>query len=137
MGLLDQVIGGLAANASGEQGKNGLAGAVLQLVNQYPGGLGGLVQAFQQGGLGEIVNSWVSTGKNLPLSPDQLSAVLGPEMLGRLSSQIGAAPQETTASLTELLPGLIDQLTPNGELPEGGDLLTQGLDMLRKGGLFK
>ena len=137
MGLLDQVIGGLAANASGEQGKNGLAGAVLQLVNQYPGGLGGLVQAFQQGGLGEIVNSWVSTGKNLSISPDQLSSVLGPETLARLSSQIGAAPQEATASLTELLPGLIDQLTPNGELPEGGDLLTQGLDMLRKGGLFK
>ena len=136
MGLLDQVIGGLAANTSSEQGENGLAGTVLQLVNQYPGGLGGLVQAFQQGGLGEIVNSWVSTGKNLPISPDQLSSVLGPEMLGRLASQIGAAPQETTANLSELLPGLIDQLTPNGELPQGDDLLTQGLSMLKKGGLF-
>lgn len=135
MGLLDQVIGGLATNALGGKG-NGLADMAMQLVNQYPGGLGGLVQAFQQGGLGEIVNSWVSTGKNLPVSGDQLSSVLGSDFIGKLAGQAGVAPQEVSNGLADLLPGLVDQLTPGGKLPEGGDLLAQGLGMLKKGGLF-
>ncbi|WP_306607002.1 YidB family protein [Azonexus sp.] len=135
MGLLDQVVGGLAANALGGKG-NGLADMAMQLVNQYPGGLGGLVQAFQQGGLGEIVNSWVSTGKNLPVSGDQLSSVLGSDFIGKLAGQAGVAPQEVSNGLADILPGLVDQLTPGGKLPEGGDLLAQGLGMLKKGGLF-
>lgn len=135
MGLLDQVVGGLAANALGGKG-NGLAEMAMQLVNQYPGGLGGLVQAFRQGGLGEIVDSWVSTGQNLPVSGDQLSSVLGSDLLGTLAGQAGVAPQELSSGLAGLLPGLVDQLTPGGKLPEGGDLLAQGLDMLKKGGLF-
>jgi len=135
MGLLDQVVGGLAANALGGKG-NGLAEMAMQLVNQYPGGLGGLVQAFRQGGLGEIVDSWVSTGQNLPVSGDQLSSVLGSDLLGTLAGQAGVAPQELSSGLAALLPGLVDQLTPGGKLPEGGDLLAQGLDMLKKGGLF-
>jgi len=135
MGLLDQVVGGLAANALGGKG-NGLADMAMQLVNQYPGGLGGLVQAFQQGGLGEIVNSWVSTGQNLPVSGDQLSSALGSDLIGKLAGQAGVAPQEASNGLANLLPGLVDQLTPGGKLPEGGDMLSQGLDMLKKGGLF-
>lgn len=135
MGLFDQVVGGLAANALGGKG-NGLAEMALQLVNQYPGGISGLVQAFQQGGLGEIVNSWVSTGQNLPVSGEQLSSALGNEFIGKLAGQLGIAPQEASNSLADLLPGLVDQLTPNGKLPEGGDLLAQGLGMLKKGGLF-
>ncbi len=135
MGLFDQVVSGLAANALGGKG-NGLAEMALQLVNQYPGGISGLVQAFQQGGLGEIVNSWVSTGQNLPVSGEQLSSALGNEFIGKLAGQLGIAPQEASNSLADLLPGLVDQLTPNGKLPEGGDLLAQGLGMLKKGGLF-
>ncbi len=135
MGLLDQVVGGLAANALGGKG-NGLAEMAMQLVNQYPGGLGGLVQAFRQGGLGKIVDSWVSTGQNLPVSGDQLSSVLGSDVIGTLAGQAGVAPQELSSRLAALLPGLVDQLTPGGKLPEGGDLLAQGLDMLKKGGLF-
>lgn len=135
MGLLDQVVGGLAANALGGKG-NGLADMAMQLVNQYPGGLGGLVQAFQQGGLGEIVNSWVSTGQNLPVSGDQLTSALGSDFIGKLAGQAGVAPQEVSNGLADFLPGLVDQLTPGGKLPEGGDMLSQGLDMLKKGGLF-
>ena len=135
MGLFDQVVSGLAANALGGKG-NGLAEMALQLVNQYPGGISGLLQAFQQGGLGEIVNSWVSTGQNLPVSGEQLSAALGNEFIAKLAGQFGIAPQEASNSLADLLPSLVDQLTPNGKMPEGGDLLAQGLGMLKKGGLF-
>lgn len=134
MGLLDSVVGSLAAGNS--QGGNGLLDVVMQLVNNQPGGLAGLVQSFQQGGLGEVVNSWVSTGQNLPISADQIGAVLGGGQLQNIAAQLGISPEQASGSLADLLPRVVDQLTPNGQLPQGGDMLAQGLEMLKKGGLF-
>lgn len=134
MGLFDQVVGALAGNQSG--GGNALLETVLHLVNNpQTGGLGGLVQSFQQGGLAEIVNSWVSTGQNLPVSAEQIQSVLGNSTLLELAAKLGISSQEASGSLASLLPQVIDQLTPHGELPENGDLLAQGLDLL-KGKLF-
>ena len=136
MGLLDQVAGALAGGQSG--GNGALLETVLKLVNDpRHGGLEGLVSAFQQGGLGEIVNSWVSTGQNLPVSPEQVQSALGDSSLQDIAAQLGVSPEQASGSLADLLPQLVDQLTPNGQLPQGGDLLTQGLDMLKKGGLFR
>ncbi len=135
MGLLDSVVGALAGGQSG--GNNGLVDVVMQLINSQPGGLGGLVQSFQQGGLGEVVNSWVSTGQNLPVSAEQLQSVLGGGQLQNSAAQLGVSPEQASGSLADLLPQVVDQLTPNGQVPEGGgDLLAQGLDLLKKGGLF-
>lgn len=134
MGLLDSVVGALAGGQSG--GSNGLMDAVMQLINSQPGGLGGLVQSFQQGGLGEIVNSWVSTGQNLPVSAEQLQSVLGGGALQDIAAKLGVSPEQASGSLADLLPQVVDKLTPNGQLPEGGDLLAQGMDLLKKGGLF-
>lgn len=135
MGLLDSVVGALAGGQGG--GNNGLMDVVMQLINNQPGGLGGLVQSFQQGGLGEIVNSWVSTGQNLPISAEQLQSVLGGGQLQDIAAKLGVSPEQASGSLADLLPQVVDKLTPNGQVPEGGgDLLAQGLDMLKKGGLF-
>lgn len=135
MGLLDSVVGALAGGQSG--GNNGLMGVVMQLINSQPGGLGGLVQSFQQGGLGEIVNSWVSTGQNLPISAEQLQSVLGGGRLQDIAAQLGVSPEQAAGSLADLLPQVVDKLTPNGRIPEGDDdLLAQGMDLLKKGGLF-
>ena len=135
MSLLDQALGALAGGQSGDN--SALLQAVMQLVNNpQNGGLEGLIQSFQQGGLGEIVNSWVSTGQNLPISAEQIQSVLGGSSLSGLAAQLGVSPEQASGSLADMLPQLIDQLTPNGQMPQGGDLLTQGLDMLKKGGLF-
>ena len=137
MGLLDQVVGALA-NGQSAQG-NPLLDIVMQLVNNpQTGGLAGLVAKLQQGGIGDIVNSWVSTGQNLPVSGEQLQSALGGDMLGQIAAQLGVSPQQASGRLADLLPQIIDQLTPDGRLPqdEPGDLLTQGLDLLKKGGLF-
>src|SRR5574343_865873 len=135
MGLLDSVVGALAGGQSG--GNNGLLDVVMQLINNQPGGLGGLVQSFQQGGLGEIVNSWVSTGQNLPVSAEQLQSVLGGGALQDIAAKLGVSPEQASGSLADLLPQVVDKLTPNGQVPEGGgDLLAQGMDLLKKGGLF-
>jgi uncharacterized protein YidB (DUF937 family) len=134
MGLFDSVVGALAGGQSGNG--NQLLDVVMQLINSQPGGLAGLVQSFQQGGLGEIVNSWVSTGQNLPVSAEQLQSVLGGGQLQDIAAQLGMSPEQATGGLADLLPQVVDNLTPTGQLPEGGDLLAQGLDMLKKGGLF-
>ena len=135
MSLLDQVVGALAGGESG--GSSALLQTVLQLVNNpQTGGLEGLIRSFQQGGLGDIVNSWVANGRNLPVSGEQIESVLGGSVLQDLAAQLGVSPQQASGSLADVLPQLIDQMTPNGELPQGGDLLSQGLDLLKKGGLF-
>jgi len=134
MGLLDSVVGSLAAGNT--QGGNGLLDVVMQLIQNQPGGLAGLVQSLQQGGLAEVVSSWVSTGQNMPVSAQQLASALGGDQLQNIAAQLGVSPEQASGNLADLLPQVVDQLTPNGQLPEGGDLLTQGLAMLKKGGLF-
>jgi uncharacterized protein YidB (DUF937 family) len=135
MGLLDSVVGALAGGQSGVS--NPLLNIVMQLINNpQTGGLGGLIQSFEQGGLGDVVKSWVSTGQNLPISAEQIKAVLGGGQLQDIASQLGVSTEQASGGLADLLPQVVDKLTPNGQLPEGGDLLAQGLDMLKKGGLF-
>ena len=135
MSLLDQVVGALAGGNS--SGGGSLLQTVLQLVNNpQTGGLEGIIRSFQQGGLGDIVNSWVANGQNLPVSGEQVESVLGGSALQDLAAQLGVSPQQASSSLADVLPQLIDQMTPNGEVPQGGDLLSQGLSLLKKGGLF-
>lgn len=135
MGLFDQVVGALAGGEA--DGRGGLLQIVMQLINDPKiGGLQGLVQSFQQGGLGEIVNSWVSSGQNLPISAEQIQSVLGGSSLQDMAARLGMSPEQASGNLAEMLPQLVDSMTPNGQLPEGGDLLAQGMDLLKKGGLF-
>jgi len=97
------------------------------------GGLQNLIGQFTSKGLGNIVGSWVSTGKNLPVSGDQLQNVLGKDTIGNLASKLGMDSGALTSQLTNLLPDVVDKLTPNGKVPEG-DIMSQATDLL--GGLF-
>lgn len=134
MGLLDQVVGALSGNQAG--GNNALLETVMQLINNpQTGGLGGLVKSFQQGGLGEIVNSWVSTGQNLPVSGEQIGSVLGGSTLQGLAEKLGMSHEQISGGLASILPQVVDQLTPGGEVPQNGDLMAQGMELL-KGKLF-
>jgi uncharacterized protein YidB (DUF937 family) len=133
MGLLDQVVGAVSKmSGQSAQTDNSLLSSVLQLVNNpQTGGLSGLVESFQKGGLTEAVNSWVSTGRNIPVSAEQIQSVLGNEKIQNLASKFGINTNQVSAQLAELLPQVVDKLTPNGTLPEGGDLLSKGLDLLK------
>jgi uncharacterized protein YidB (DUF937 family) len=84
------------------------------------GGLAGIVQAFQKNGLGDIVNSWVSTGKNLPVTPDQIKQGLGSDFLSQLAGKAGVSPDAASTQLSSLLPDVIDKVTPNGKIEAGG-----------------
>src|SRR5262249_48580211 len=76
-------------------------------------GIGGLVDKFQKGGLGNVINSWVGPGQNQPVSPNQLGPALGPDIIKTLAQR----SEELTRQLSQVLPGLVDKLTPNGRLP--------------------
>lgn len=130
MGLFDQVAGALAGGQTG--GNNALLETVMKMLNDpQSGGLQGLIQAFQQGGLGDIVNSWVSTGQNLPISAEQIQGMLGNSSLGNLVSQLGLNSEQASGGLAAMLPQLIDSMTPNGEVPQGNDLMAQGMELLK------
>ena len=82
------------------------------------GGLGGLVQRFQQSGHGDIINSWIGPGQNRTITPDQLHQALGPEAVNNLSQLTGAAPHDLVSELSRILPGVVDRLTPQGRMPD-------------------
>lgn len=131
MGLLDSVLG---AVLNGQQGGGGGGPDWMVLIAQVlangsgqgapggSGGLGGLLQQLQQGGLSAQADSWVSTGENLPVTGDQLSAALGGAggLLGQLAQQAGVSHGQAGDVLAQLLPQVINHLTPSGQVPQGG-----------------
>jgi uncharacterized protein YidB (DUF937 family) len=119
MGLLDSILGSIGQGGSGNQ----LLDSVLSMVNNpQTGGLEGLVKSFQDKGLGGVVDSWVSTGHNLPISADQIQQALGSEQLGALAQKMGLSRGDVSSKLAELLPNVVDKLTPNGQIPDAGAL---------------
>ena len=133
MGFLDDVLGKVKQAAGGAGGEHSaLANEILGLLSggSEGGGLQGVIRSFKEKGLGEIMSSWIGTGQNLPISGDQLKTGLGADLIGQLAAKIGVPPDVATSKLTEILPGIIDKLTPEGTVPESG-LLQQGLNFLR------
>jgi uncharacterized protein YidB (DUF937 family) len=148
MGLLDSVIGAVAGQLQAGEGLQGLMDSLgvkpelLQAATSLlgndggVGGLQGLIAKFQQGGLGDVVNSWVGNGENVPISGDQLSEVLGADALSGLAGKFGMDGNALAGQLSNVLPGLVDKLTPGGELPAAG--LGNGGDLMGMlGGLLK
>jgi uncharacterized protein YidB (DUF937 family) len=135
MGLFDDLVGKVVGAVTGSPGQEeGLAAGVMGLLtNPETGGLTGLVQTFKAQGLGEVISSWVGTGANAAITPDQVQEVLGSDVLQQLAEKSGVSLEAAKAQLAELLPSLIDKATPEGKIPEGG-LLDRGEELLR--GLF-
>ncbi len=124
MGVLDQ-FGGAVGSVLG-QGKGAGVTAVLlpQLIAMLskPGALANLTNAFQSAGLGNILQSWIGTGQNLPISADQVKKVLGAGTIGDLAKQAGIGEAETSNALAGLLPQVIDKISPSGNVPAANDL---------------
>jgi len=112
--------------------KDDLMSSVIGMIGGQ-GGLNGLISQFASKGLGDVIGSWVGTGKNLPVSPDQLKSALGDDTVKNIASKLGMDTNAVTSQLSNLLPDVVDKLTPNGKIPEG-DILGQASDLL--GGLF-
>lgn len=125
MGLMDSLLGAAQQALNGQQAQDGAVdwGRLLSglLANgAIQGGLAGLLQQLQAGGLGEQVQSWISTGSNLPVSGEQLGSALGGDLLAQLAGQAGVSTSEAGTQLSQWLPQVVDKLTPQGQLPAGG-----------------
>jgi uncharacterized protein YidB (DUF937 family) len=125
-----EAAGGSAGGSDPATALTGLSQAV-----QGAGGLDGLLGQLRAGGLGEAVDSWVSTGPNVPVDADQLRAALGPDTVQRLSAGSGLDIRSLLPMLAAFLPQIVNMLTPDGRVPSGGlDQATGGLSGL--GGLL-
>jgi len=148
MGLFDSVLSAVSGQLQGGEGLQGLMGMLgkqpqlMQAASSLlgndgeHGGLQGLMEKFQQGGLGDVLSSWVGKGENLPITGEQLSSVLGSDAVQNLASKFGVNPTELAGQLSSVLPGLVDHLTPDGQAPAAG--LGNGGDLMGMlGGLLK
>jgi uncharacterized protein YidB (DUF937 family) len=142
-GLLSSLSAGLGGSAgaagapsgapagAGALGAGGLLAAAMGLV-QSQGGISGLVAKLEQSGLGQHANSWVGGGPNMPVSGDQLTQALGSGALGQIAAKLGVSPAQAGATMAQILPALINHLTPNGQVPQDQhSLLADGLKMLQ------
>jgi uncharacterized protein YidB (DUF937 family) len=106
---LNELIPGGLGNLLG--GAGGGAGGLLT------GGLGKLLQDFQNSGQGSAMQSWIGNGPNQPVSPDDLESAIGNDTLDALAKRTGMSRDDLLAQMSQTLPGLVDKLTPNGRLP--------------------
>jgi uncharacterized protein YidB (DUF937 family) len=130
--------GGNAGGAGGAGGGLGgmlggmLGGGQSNAAAPSVGGLGGIMDAFQKGGLGHIADSWVSQGDNMPVSGDQISSVFGQDKIAAMASQLGMSHSDVSGGLAQILPQLVNHVTPNGQVPQDHSMIQDAL-----GSLFK
>jgi uncharacterized protein YidB (DUF937 family) len=131
MGLLD----GLLENVLGigaQQSQGSMLQVALQLLQQN-GGLPGIISKFEHGGMADHVESWVATGANMPISGAQLQEILGSGSIGEIAQKLGMSHGDASSGLAQVLPNLIDKLTPTGQIPEDhGDIVERARAMLAK-----
>jgi uncharacterized protein YidB (DUF937 family) len=124
MGLLDSLLGSFLGGSSGDQNKQMLVSLASSLITNHGSGngLSGLVQQFEQQGLGQVMQSWVGTGKNLPISADQIQQVLGNQYVQQFAQQHGIDLNTASQTIAQLLPQLVNHVTPDGQVPASGDV---------------
>lgn len=133
-GVLGGALGGQGAAAGGGMLSPAIIIQIITIVMQKQGGLGGLAGAFNNAGLGDVMKSWVGTGQNMPVSATQVTQVLGSGTVGQIAAQLGMNPGQAGDLLSKVLPHVVDQLTPQGQIQPGhqdsGDLLNSALGAL-------
>lgn len=139
-GMLGNVLGG-GSQAAGEgddaspvAGKGALLAALLPLAMQLiqrNGGVGGLLDRLKQSGYGQQAASWVSTGANQPVDAEAVGQVVGTDELARLSQQLGVPSDQVAGGLAQILPHVVNHLTPAGDVPpDADDVLNSALSSL-------
>ena len=122
MGILGSLLKGVTGKSSDTTNPNAIGGIIEMITSGGLGGIQGLIKKLTDGGLGNIVNSWIGTGKNEPVEPNQLQNALGSDMMGKFASKMGVSQSDAASHLSKLLPTVVDKVTPDGKLPESGNL---------------
>jgi uncharacterized protein YidB (DUF937 family) len=130
--LLQQILGGNVPAGLDIAKLTSLAGPLLQQL-QSSGGLQGMLSQLQSSGMSDQVTSWLGQGANQSVDPQQLGDALGEQNVDTLAQQSGMSPDEVKTGLSEILPGLVDKLSPGGQIPTSTDDLTSMLGQLPGG----
>jgi len=131
MGILDDITGKAEGIlGQGNQNPGIMKGIMHLLTDREGGGLHGIISSFKQNGLEDIISSWIGKGENQPVSPAQLREGLGDSRIQKVAEQAGVSNDEAATQLSEHLPRVVDQLTPQGTVPDQG-ALQQGLNFLK------
>jgi uncharacterized protein YidB (DUF937 family) len=109
MGMFDGLLGGLVGA--------GMVSVLNNIVEKH-GGLQGVVSEFERNGFGTTVKSWVGTGPNQSISPDDMQRALGPDLLQQLAAKSGLSVQEVSQKLSQVLPEAVNKMTPDGTIPK-------------------
>lgn len=144
--ILGQVLGGGARGGAMEGGMGGGMGDILGQVlgggraTQAGamgglGGLGALLEQLQQAGYGDQARSWVGTGQNMPLPADALEQIFGRDGLSAIARQAGLSEADASRGLSELLPEVVNHVTPGGDVPDLDSLTASVQDLGRRFGL--
>lgn len=141
MGLLDQMVGA-ALGGGGQQSNNDSLGGInpqvlmglIGLLLSNSGGLSGLISKLQANGLGDAAHSWVGTGANMQVSGSQLGGALGGDLMSQIAAHLGTSQSQAEGTLANVLPGLIDQLTPKGSIPADNGMDAIGAMLGSQGG---
>ena len=120
MGFLDSILGGQNQPGGNPGGANPLL-AVLTLLLAQSGGIQGLLNKFIQAGHGDKVASWVSTGENEPISPEQVQHAVGSDQISAIAAKLGVDPAQASELLAKFLPNMVDKLTPGGTVDPNAD----------------
>jgi uncharacterized protein YidB (DUF937 family) len=127
---------GGSLGGAGLGGRSALLAMLLPLAMQWVqrnGGVGAVLDRFKQKGYGPQANSWISTGPNQMLDARGIDDVIGPDELSGMAQQLGLPRQEVADGFAEIIPEMVDQLSPQGELPpEADEALTGGLSELER-----
>jgi uncharacterized protein YidB (DUF937 family) len=126
MGFLDDIT----AKLGGQNGQEGGLASLQKLLSNA-GGLQGITSKLTSSGFGQQVQSWVGTGENQPISGQQVQQAMDPNQLNNLAQQAGMTPQETSDEVAKVLPQMVNQATPQGQIPEQ-DPFAKGVDALKK-----
>jgi uncharacterized protein YidB (DUF937 family) len=151
MGLLDAILGGMMGGRSGGpvggsmggmgesmggpnmQAQSPLLLIIMQMLQQN-GGLEGILGKFQQAGYGQQAQSWIGTGQNQPIDPSVLQQIFGQGQLGQIAQQLGITREQASTSVAQMLPQVVDEMTPAGQIPANhSDLVNEALAILQKG----
>ena len=114
MGLLGDIVPNILGGATGGGGDQSSLSSILELINGQ-GGAEGIVGKLKQGGLGDIVDSWIGTGANKEVNSSQISNVLGNDLVGQLAGKTGLSSGDAANKIAQYLPMIIDKLTPQGD----------------------
>ena len=130
MGMLDGLVGSVLGKVMGG-GQGGMAQVAMEMFNQH-GGIGGVLDKFKAGGLGDAAASWVGKGENIPVSADQISSVLGNDQIAAMAAKFGIDPATLSAQIAEHLPTVVDKMTPNGAVEgDSSNILSSVLGMFK------